>query len=154
MPCIVIFLVLLFPSLVQCNFPGNCYKNWDVWWGSNVSPNSTIKLCPINATITFRWRDSLHGAWQLFSPECPDNFTEGITGKELFPISNWASATVPDVWTLPSTPGYYYATSQAPGDCQNGNLISVQVVGSASQLKIHWFTILAQCAVLYMYIVL
>lgn len=136
--------------IAGATFSDDCNKLWTVWWEvrpqpvvrlprrrrsraappSQRTPKGPIVMCPTNATVTFYWRGS-HGVWLLPGPECPPEFNAS-TGSELFPVTaDGTNARAPPIWTLPAEAGIYYATSQAPGDCEAGKIVAARVISGA-----------------------
>lgn len=119
----------LVPS-AQATFQSNCYRNgYDVWFLQEKNWPTPINLCPRpTPVIFFRWRGR-HGVWQLPSAACPSQFAGNATdNSELAPVAEGVgSASGMFQWVLPG-PGVYYATSQAPGDCESGMVVTVNVI--------------------------
>lgn len=93
----------------------------------------------MNATLTFRWK-GYHGVTQLWqNSSCPVEFNAS-SGAEIYPATDSSGEAY--AWTLPADPGFYYATSQAPGDCANGLVVTAEVIGSGAldhlPTTLHW----------------
>ncbi|PSC69381.1 early nodulin 1 [Micractinium conductrix] len=118
---------------------GNCLQfgsgGWDlIYWGDpgvRLPPGGVIPICASGfGGVLFRWRTP-QGVFLIPSERCPDSFGPPFNASftEVQPVSD--SNEQGYLWVPPQVPGSYWLTSQAPGACEAGVKVRVDVVGPA-----------------------